>query len=538
MRLRNLWIENFKNLRNLYLDFGGESPYMVLVGENGSGKSNVLEAVTLIFRNLDLELDAPFTYRLSYSCRDHHVEVEAKRGSRPICSARNVDLGDIRQLSGREFMAEDDHGTPFYRPAFVFGYYSGPSDRLASLYDRHRDRYYNWIIKSSAQRRGRVTKDPNSLRRLFYAQTLYGQFALLAFFMKPDSGPDGDQAFLREKLRIESLESVLFALKKPSWRRKGGAPLFWNAEGEVREFLELLYREAMCPLRMERRISIEPARSSSVECLYLFLSHPESLERVYDKYGDQYSFFTALESTHLSEVLSEVRTCVRMSPSGGGNEVTYRDLSEGEQQLLLVLGLLKFTARDEALFLLDEPDTHLNPVWSAEYLGFLDRFIRDRSSCHVVMTSHDPLVFSGLRKEEVRILKRGNRGSVLAEEPMLDPRGMGVAGILTSDLFGLRTTLDIRTQRELDHQRELSTKAELNKDEEENLRSLTERLAGLGFWTTSRDPLYALFVRKWTERLRDVATRGVVLTREQLHEREQIAAEIAAEIADERDRES
>ena len=236
---------------------------------------------------------------------------------------------------------------------------------------------------------------------------------------------------------------------------------------------------------------------------------------------------------HLSEVLSEVRTRVKMSTSGGGGEVTYRDLSEGEQQLLLVLGLLKFTARDEALFLLDEPDTHLNPVWSIEYLGFLDRFIRDRNSCHVVMTSHDPLVFAGLGKEEVRILRRGERGRVLVEEPMLDPRGMGVAAILTSDMFGLRSTLDVDTQSILDRQRRLSTKAELNSEEEEELGKLTEHLGDLGFWMTSRDALYDLFVRKWHAQVSERAHVGVSLTAEQMSEQDEVAERIALEIAEE-----
>ena len=38
-------------------------------GENGAGKSNLLEALTIIFRNLDLELKAPFDYKLKYECR-------------------------------------------------------------------------------------------------------------------------------------------------------------------------------------------------------------------------------------------------------------------------------------------------------------------------------------------------------------------------------------------------------------------------------------------------------------------------------------
>jgi hypothetical protein len=43
----------------------------------------------------------------------------------------------------------------------------------------------------------------------------------------------------------------------------------------------------------------------------------------------------------------------------------------GEQQLLTVLGLLLFTRNDESLYLLDEYDTQLNPVWTYDYLRLL-----------------------------------------------------------------------------------------------------------------------------------------------------------------------
>lgn len=534
MRLNRLWIERFKNLTEFGIDFRRSSPYTVMVGENGSGKSNILEAITLVFRNLDLGLRAPFGYQLSYTCRGDEIDLKAKKGGWPICRVRKKGDESFRRLSRKAFLADDVDGKPLYRPAFVFGYYSGPSDRLGKLYDRHRDRYYNWIIRSAAQRRDAKKRDPNTLRRLFFAETLHGQFALLAFFMEPDRGSEGDQSFLREKLQIDALDSVLFVLKQPGWRRRGGDARFWNAEGEVSEFLDRLYSEAMCPLRMERRVAGDLARSSAVECLYLFLPGAMALENVYEEYSDQYAFFTALESTHLSELLAEVRTRVRITAEGGGGEVTYRDLSEGEQQLLLVLGLLKFTARDEALFLLDEPDTHLNPVWSAQYLGFLDRFIADRESCHVLMTSHDPLVLSRLTKEDVRIFRRGEDGRVEVEEPMLDPRGMGVAGILTSDLFGLRSTLDEETQKQVERQRELTVKENLDGREEQELRQLTDALTRLGFSTAGRDSLYHIFLRKWTEQIRlraDVAKR---LSASELRRQEAVAEEIAAEIAAER----
>jgi hypothetical protein len=267
-----------------------------------------------------------------------------------------------------------------------------------------------------------------------------------------------------------------------------------------------------------------------MKSLYLFLASADALADVYRMYGNQYAFFTALESMHLSKVLGEVRTRVKMSVGAGGGNVTYRDLSEGEQQLLLVLGLLKFTARDEALFLLDEPDTHLNPAWSTQYLTFLDRFIRGRDSCHIVMSTHDPLVFAGLERAQVRIFRRDEHGCAVAELPDQDPRGMGVAAILTSDLFRLRTTLDARTQADLDRQRLLAMKETLTPDEEAELAQLREDLRGRGFDLTMRDPLYQEFLKAWTAQEDPRWREAVELTPEQREERGKLAARIVEEL--------
>ena len=418
MRLDELTVRGWKNLHDFTIDFDPDSPYTVLVGANGAGKSNLMEALTLIFRHLDLDQAAPFDYALRYVCRGWDLEVKARTGGRPTIRQRSAGSdAPFKRLSRREFLAVDDDDRPRYRPAFVFGYYSGPTDRLAALYQPHRNRYYNWIIRPE-ERRNRVVNDPNALRRLFFAETMHGQFALLAFFMETQAADSGPR-FLREHLHIDGLDSVLFALKKPGWaQRTDRDDRFWGAEGEVRTFLDRLYDEAMLPSRMNRRMPTGIGTEASVENLYLFLPDQAALQRVYATYSDQYEFFTALESTHLSGLLAEVRSTVRMTPAAGCGRFTYRDLSEGEQQLLLVLGLIKFTARDEALFLLDEPDTHLNPAWSTQYLDFLGRFIAGRDeTCHIVMTTHDPLVFSSLRRNQVRIISRGSTGEAMADEP-------------------------------------------------------------------------------------------------------------------------
>jgi hypothetical protein len=200
------------------------------------------------------------------------------------------------------------------------------------------------------------------------------------------------------------------------------------------------------------------------------------------------------------------------------------------------LGLLKFTARDEALFLLDEPDTHLNPAWSTQYLEFLNRFIRGRDSCHIIMTTHDPLVFSRLERTEVQIFTRDVDGHVCANPPEDNPRGMGIEAILSSDLFRLRSGgLDLPTQRDLDAQRRLSMKeGPLSEEERNELKRITEELEPLGFWQAGQDELFDLFLRKWTERERPEWRDTVKLTPTQLRDREQLAADIVAEIAAER----
>ena len=48
MKINSLYINEYKNLKNI--DFKlGESDFGVFIGSNGSGKSNLLEAIVLMF---------------------------------------------------------------------------------------------------------------------------------------------------------------------------------------------------------------------------------------------------------------------------------------------------------------------------------------------------------------------------------------------------------------------------------------------------------------------------------------------------------
>lgn len=52
MRLKSVFVSHYKNLKNFTLGFDGASFIDVFVGKNGSGKSNLFEALIEIFRHI------------------------------------------------------------------------------------------------------------------------------------------------------------------------------------------------------------------------------------------------------------------------------------------------------------------------------------------------------------------------------------------------------------------------------------------------------------------------------------------------------
>jgi predicted ATPase len=478
MKLYSVYLEEFKNLRKFEIDFDQTSPFTIVVGQNGAGKSNLLEAIVRIFRNLDLDEAPPFAYRITYECRKKTIAIDAdpSRHGREMVRA-TVDGTSIRQIDPQ-----------LHLPGHVFGYYSGPSNRMEEHFVEHQKRFYKALLKGV----------PRPLRRLFYARPVHSQFVLLAFYLRMD---EKVQAFLRDHLRIEQLDSVLFVLHKPDWYKDqpGDDPHLWHARGTVREILSKIYDLALAPLRLDVRVPTSFRKVTTLEHLYLYLRDQDRLSALTGTYESAPDLFKALESTYISDLLSEVRIAVRAKGVDGA--ITFRELSEGEQQLLMVLGLVRFTREEESIFVLDEPDTHLNPRWSIEYIKLINEIAGNDPSCQLVISTHNPMVVSALTKEQVRIMRRDDTtGQVTSSTPEEDPKGMGIAGILTSDLYGLRSALDLETLTKLDSMRDLATKpGELTEEEKAKLRELRETLGGVDFASQVRDPLYRQFVEAMSE---------------------------------------
>jgi predicted ATPase len=530
MKLDKLWLKDFKNLKNFSIDFDESSPITVVIGWNGTGKSNLFEALVIIFRDLDLKRQTPWAYRIEYICHGNRVKID----NDPDRPARERLIKTITPLNPDDVQETTKDELP-YLPAYIFGYYSGPSNRLREHFLEHQRKYYNDILNLKSVDATSL-QELKSLRRLFFAEDQHSKFVALAFFLKKDPKIE---KFLRRYLRIVKLESVLFIMKKPSWKSKAGDPRFWNARGLVQQFLSRLYSIALAPMRLTQNVPTGISNRVTQEFLYLYVKDVESLSTLAQDYDSPSDFFASLESTNLSEVIEDVR--IKLEIRNHDGTLTFRELSEGEQQLLMVLGLLRFTKQAESLILLDEPDTHLNPYWSTEYLELLNNIVDDdpdqgknpeQATRHIIMSTHDPLVIAGLEKEQVQILKRDDNGRCYAMIPERSPRGMGFEGILTSEMFGFRSALDKPTLRLLDEKRQLSIKEELTDKEKARLEELNNKIRDLDFTNIVRDEYFKLFSRGMAEYEQQNELDELVLSPAKFEARERRARELTLKLAE------
>lgn len=92
MRLKSLFVSNYKNLKNFTLSFDGTSFIDVFVGKNGSGKSNLFEALIEIFRHLD-QFGRPaneisFDYLVSYEIKGKRLKSNGRRENCELTRAK------------------------------------------------------------------------------------------------------------------------------------------------------------------------------------------------------------------------------------------------------------------------------------------------------------------------------------------------------------------------------------------------------------------------------------------------------------------
>jgi len=119
MKLHRLWVKNYKNLRECEVDFSKSQLLTAIIGINGSGKSNLIEAILQILIGCYFEKAPQFEFRLELEVQNRKVVLQRERRRTSVM----VD-GDRMPLDHFAKRLRDGPAQVFY-PELTFVYYSG-----------------------------------------------------------------------------------------------------------------------------------------------------------------------------------------------------------------------------------------------------------------------------------------------------------------------------------------------------------------------------------------------------------------------------
>lgn len=134
---------------------------------------------------------------------------------------------------------------------------------------------------------------------------------------------------------------------------------------------------------------------------------------------------------------------VRFTKQGVAEPMMLKELSDGEHQLLHSLGLCLLFRETNSLFLLDEPETHFNPDWRANFITRLRQCLPDKGDFaqEMLITTHTPFLISDSKPDKVLVFARDKAsGAVSIRHPDYNTLGASINKI-TMSTFGKRETI-------------------------------------------------------------------------------------------------
>jgi len=180
--------------------------------------------------------------------------------------------------------------------------------------------------------------------------------------------------------------------------------------------------------------------------------------------------------------------------SDSGEALPITEYSHGYRAILTLVADIFTGAPDglsdkqlaHGIVLLDELDLHLHPKWKMRIVSALRRTF---PNIQFIATTHEPLCLRNVKEGEVAVMRRVDDQIVL-DSDLPSPAGLRVDQLLTSDLFGLESTIDPMIDLKFQEYYELLAKAELDHNGEKRRLELSNELRQetvLGF--TRRDQL-------------------------------------------------
>ena len=445
-----------------------------LVGLNGSGKSNLLELLSEIFYYLDcFHLDyAPASHKEQ---KDFGFEIEfALPTSIGVSSQFNIspsagkyffvkiikEPSEVHQYFYRATTEESWQGVDNVHslallplPRKVLAYTSGQNELLSNPYLKIQFHYFHQFEEMHKRQMTYLLEDS----RMYFMDQQNNAAILVANFLLNEPSKLN---ILNKETGVTGLHSfrISIHIRQP---RKGQAPINQN----IQLIVDRLKKCAT--LWFEKG-------SEKDKTVTLDFYVDEALKAAFqDQYGGAFQLF---QSFYILEILNlqlnnkATRKLVRNAPkwlnisdelarsdpsnllfriekirvykSGVKKPIYYKGLSDGEHQLLQILGAVMMMEQDGCLFLFDEPETHYNPVWRSKLVSRINDVSKIKSKGktkdvrlqEIFITTHSPFIISDSRREDVYIFYRDKNRKVKYRKPKIQTYGASV-GFLMEEIF-------------------------------------------------------------------------------------------------------
>jgi len=351
MKLKKLYIKNYKNLKDLSLDFSKGEGLSLLVGNNGSGKSNILEAISGIFaesyssvKKIFLDCD----YKLEYEIEGKVILIEKKQNECFVfCDKQKVLMNEALQ----------------YLPHKVLAIYSGDDDRLWSTFYQYFYKRYSRSINSHK---------PLQLQELYFINKYYWNIALLTMIVYRN---EDISDFLEKQIGIKNIKEVIIG------------------------FNLINISNTKNPLLLAFLNRINPTNESSIS-----ISVEEIKNRLSEiNAGEFFNFFVQAFMPKEKKQVNNIEVVFNQ-------DITLSDLSEGEKKLILIKATLEYVADEETFVLLDEPDANIHEARKQDLYNLLSTYTE--YGRQVIITTHSPIFIELADDEKIIMLKSNSSGFV------------------------------------------------------------------------------------------------------------------------------
>lgn len=370
MKIEYIKIEDQHSMLNNF-EWSSDKPLNIFIGENGSGKTTILKSLALIFKALyDIHVIKPrshnfpdFNFELRYTVIIPNIEDDFTFETnyvgvtlKSVNSSKN--FFEIITDNGK-YSTEDIVNLFGYKsllPSNIVAYYAGWDDKIKAIFSEVEDIYKSNMLEDVNLKIEAGYSVVDELPLIYIEKINFQILFAVLFAFEYNEQLD---IYLREKFQItaQQVNPINIILKRPDENfYTTDFETFWGAKGELRKFLDVLkaYNEDSF---------VYNAITQTLTLSY----NLDAWIRIREFYGTEKRLYCLIHLLNSSGFLAGIQTFFNKSDK----TISNFHLSEGEQQLITLLGLREILLEQNSLILLDEPDTFLHPVWQHTFVGDL-----------------------------------------------------------------------------------------------------------------------------------------------------------------------